>query len=140
MAIDKKGLGVVLAGLAVGAAQYLKKPENREKAMEMLNQSKTKLNGLMDQGKDVAQQATEQFQASEGETLKEKVEDVTSQFKATSNTNTTDLPIADVDTQNAAKFGEDRMVDEGPQNLAQYFNDTNDDVKSDVNHTRHTDM
>lgn len=140
MAIDKKGLGVVLAGLAVGAAQYLKKPENREKAMEMLNQSKTKLNGLMDQGKDVAQQATQQFNASEGETLKEKVQDVTSQFKATSNTNATDLPIDDVDTQHAAKFSEDRMVDEGPQNPAQYFNDTNDSVKSDLNHTRHTDM
>lgn len=136
MAIDKKGLGVVLAGLAVGAAQYLKKPENREKAMEMLNQSKTKFNSLMDQGKGAAQQ----FNTSEGQTLKEKVQDVASQFKATSNTNTTDLPIDDVDTQHAAKFSEDRMVDEGPQDPAQYFNDTNDGVKSDLNHTRHTDM
>lgn len=136
MAIDKKGLGVVLAGLAVGAAQYLKKPENREKAMDMLNQSKTKLNGLMEQGKGAAQQ----FNSSDG-TLKEKVQDVATQFKGNAATNThTDLPIEDVDTTHAAKFSEDRMVDEGPQNPSQYFNDTNEATKTDTNHTRHTDM
>lgn len=138
MAIDKKGLGVVLAGLAVGAAQYLKKPENRDKAMDMLNQSKTKLNGLMEQGKGAAQQ----FNSSEGATLKEKVQDVAAQFKSTPATDAhqTSLPIDDVDTSHAAKFSEDRMIDEGPQNPAQYFNDTNDATSNETNHTRHTDM
>ncbi|MBS7344095.1 MAG: hypothetical protein KIG60_00270 [Caryophanon sp.] len=135
MAIDKKGLGVVLAGIAVGAAQYLKKPENREKAMDMLNQSKTKLNGLMDQGKGAAQQ----FNSSEG-TLKEKVQDVTAQFKGGATNTHTDLPVEDVDTSHAAKFSEDRMVNEGPQDPSQYFNATNEATKTETNHTRHTDM
>ena len=137
MAIDKKGLGVVLAGLAVGAAQYLKKPENRDKAMDMLNQSKTKLNGLMEQGKGAAQQ----FNSSEGATLKEKVQDVAAQFKSTTpaaDTTVTDLPVEDSDTGNASKFSEARMNNEGPQNPSQYFNEpTNTD---ETNHTRHTDM
>ena len=134
MAIDKKGLGVVLAGLAVGAAQYLKKPENREKAMDMLNQSKSKLNGLVEQGKGAAQQ----FSAADG-TLKEKVQDATAQLKSDATHTQTDLPIEDVDTSHAAKFSEDRMDDEGPQDASQYFNTTTAD-ETETNHTRHTDM
>lgn len=133
MAIDKKGLGVVLAGLAVGAAQYLKKPENREKAMDVLNQSKTKLNGLMEQGKGAAQQ----FNASDG-TLKEKVQDAAQQFKAAPTSARS--PRADVDTHHESKFAEAEMINEGKPNPAQYFNETNEAAAQDTNHTRHTDM
>lgn len=39
-----KGKGVVLAGLAAGAASYLSKKENRDKLMEYINQAKSKVN------------------------------------------------------------------------------------------------
>ena len=54
-----KGKGVVVAGLLAGAASFLSKKENRDKAMDYLNKAKGKVNesggmqGLMDkvQGK-----------------------------------------------------------------------------------------
>lgn len=39
-----KGKGVVIAGLAAGAASFFSKKENRDKVMEYLNQAKTKVN------------------------------------------------------------------------------------------------
>lgn len=52
-----KGKGVVAASLLVGAASFLSKKENRDKAMEYLNQAKETVNknggvqGLMDKVK-----------------------------------------------------------------------------------------
>lgn len=52
-----KGKGVVVAGLIAGAASFLSKKENRDKAMEYLNQAKETVNknggvqGLMDKVK-----------------------------------------------------------------------------------------
>lgn len=52
-----KGKGVVVAGLLAGAASFLSKKENRDKAMEYLNQAKETVNknggvqGLMDKVK-----------------------------------------------------------------------------------------
>lgn len=39
-----KGKGVVVAGLIAGAASILSKKENRDKAMEIFNQTKEKVN------------------------------------------------------------------------------------------------
>lgn len=39
-----KGKGVVAASLLVGAASFLSKKENRDKAMDFLNQTKDKVN------------------------------------------------------------------------------------------------
>lgn len=39
-----KGKGVVVAGLLAGAASFLSKKENRDKAMEYLNMAKDKVN------------------------------------------------------------------------------------------------
>lgn len=39
-----KGKGVVVAGLLAGAASFLSKKENRDKAMDLLNQTKDKVN------------------------------------------------------------------------------------------------
>lgn len=39
-----KGKGVVLAGLVAGAASFLSKKENRDKAMEYINKAKGKVN------------------------------------------------------------------------------------------------
>lgn len=52
-----KGKGVVIAGLVAGVASILSKKENRDKAMDYLNQAKQKINenggvqGLMDKVK-----------------------------------------------------------------------------------------
>jgi len=43
----RKGTGVVLAGLAGFAASYLSKKENRDKAMDMLNSAKSKLESYL---------------------------------------------------------------------------------------------
>lgn len=57
-----KGKGVVVAGLLAGAASFLSKKENRDKAMEYLNQAKQKVNenggvqNLVDKVKATAQQ------------------------------------------------------------------------------------
>ncbi len=56
-----KGKGVVIAGLLAGAASFLSKKENRDKAMEYLNQAKQKVDesggvqGLMDKVKSNGQ-------------------------------------------------------------------------------------
>lgn len=42
-----KGKGVVIAGLLAGAASFLSKKENRDKAMEFLNEAKTKASQVM---------------------------------------------------------------------------------------------
>lgn len=41
-----KGKGVVVAGLLAGAASFLSKKENRDKAMDFLNDAKTKYQRL----------------------------------------------------------------------------------------------
>lgn len=43
-----KGRGLLLAGLAVGAYTYFKKPENREKATLAFNNAKEKVNSYME--------------------------------------------------------------------------------------------
>lgn len=43
-----KGGGLLLAGLAVGAYTYFKKPENREKATLAFNNAKEKVNSYME--------------------------------------------------------------------------------------------
>lgn len=43
----RKGTGVVLAGLAGFAASYLSKKENRDKACEMFNNAKSKLESFL---------------------------------------------------------------------------------------------
>ena len=45
-----KGKGVVVAGLLAGAASFLSKKENRDKAMEFLNEARTKTTNNFQEG------------------------------------------------------------------------------------------
>ncbi|MEG0384141.1 MAG: hypothetical protein RR587_14630 [Solibacillus sp.] len=55
-----KGKGVVLAGLVAGVASMLSKKENRDKAMELLNDAKTKATKVMaDQKKNFGSTSTQ---------------------------------------------------------------------------------
>ncbi|MEG0260974.1 MAG: hypothetical protein RR595_01440 [Lysinibacillus sp.] len=47
----RRGTGVVLAGLAVGAASLLRKKENRDIALKMFNKMKCKLETYMESSK-----------------------------------------------------------------------------------------
>lgn len=47
-----KKRSILLAGLAAGAYAYLKKPENREKALAAFNSTKTKVNDLVNANKN----------------------------------------------------------------------------------------
>lgn len=47
----RKGLGVVLAGIAVGAVSFLSKKENREKAKVILNDTKSKVESFIEKQK-----------------------------------------------------------------------------------------
>lgn len=46
-----KGKGVVVAGLIAGAASFLSKKENRDKAMDFLNDAKSKATNIMSEQK-----------------------------------------------------------------------------------------
>lgn len=49
----RKGTGVVIAGLAGLAASYLSKKENRDKALSMFNNMKSKLESYLTTGPDM---------------------------------------------------------------------------------------
>ena len=49
----RKGTGVVLAGLAGFAASYLSKKENRDKALSMFNNMKSRLESYLTTGPDM---------------------------------------------------------------------------------------
>jgi len=49
----RKGTGVVIAGLAGLAASYLSKKENRDKALSMFNNMKTRLESYLTTGPDM---------------------------------------------------------------------------------------
>ena len=61
-----KGKGVVLAGLAAGAVSFLRKKENRDKALELLNGAKTKATAFVDTQKTNLQAAKGQVQEQSG--------------------------------------------------------------------------
>lgn len=56
-----KGKGVVVAGLLAGAASFLSKKENRDKAMDFLNDAKTKASKVMADTKQNYQGNTNQM-------------------------------------------------------------------------------
>ena len=55
-----KGKGVVVAGLLAGAASFLSKKENRDKAMDVLNEFKAKATATnMEVGNEIGDLATD---------------------------------------------------------------------------------
>lgn len=79
-----KGKGVVVAGLLAGAASFLSKKENRDKAMDYLNQAKETVNknggvqGLMDKVKASATPQNAHTDASNEPYVEETLRDVAS--------------------------------------------------------------
>lgn len=59
-----KGKGVVVAGLIAGAASFLSKKENRDKAMEFINVAKTKATNVMNEQKSNFQGASANMETS----------------------------------------------------------------------------
>ncbi|RIJ64381.1 hypothetical protein [Rummeliibacillus sp. POC4] len=47
-----KGKSLLIAGLAAGAYAYFRKKENRDKAVEAFNSTKSKVNSLLDKSSD----------------------------------------------------------------------------------------
>lgn len=98
----------ILAGLAAGAYAYLRKKENRDKAVEAFNSTKAKV---------------EEFIAQQKETMSNKVDEV----KNTDSSETNDSSKGDVtaipDSDMAYYIEEKEMVDEGALTTVQYFND-----------------
>ncbi|GEK33178.1 hypothetical protein [Kurthia sibirica] len=54
--MGNKKKSLLLAGLAAGAYAYLRKPENRDKALEAFNSTKTKVNDFIETQKSSLQE------------------------------------------------------------------------------------
>lgn len=101
--MGSKKTSLLLAGLAAGAYAYLRKPENRDKALEAFNSTKVKVNEFVDTQKQNLQQ-----------TINDK--------KAAQTTENTDEEF--VTDENVEYHLEEKdMVSEGALTSVQYYND-----------------
>ena len=107
-----KGKGVVVAGLLAGAASFLSKKENRDKAMEYLNQAKEKAGTLQNNEKvqGLLNKATGKTEDTTVESVEQNLEEVAS---------TAGEAVDEVIEGN-------NMVDEGAQTTVQYYNEEQD--------------
>lgn len=107
--MGNKKTSLLLAGLAAGAYAYLRKPENREKALEAFNSTKVKVNDFVEVQKQNIQKTINDKKATA-----EATETAESSSEATSVTG------------NAEKdyhLDEKDMVSEGALTSVQYYNE-----------------
>ena len=91
----KKNTSLIIAGLAAGAYAFLRKQENRDKAVAAFNSTKEKVNELLNQ------KATSDVD----------------------NTSPTYEAIPDTDSDTSYYLRDRRMIDEGAMTTVQYYND-----------------
>ena len=112
-----KGKGVVLAGLAAGAASFLSKKENRDKVMEYVNQAKEKVNqnGGVQNFVDKVKSAT----STAKEEVSDTVEEATTTFE-----DHVEHVASTAGSDKASELEGHRMVDEGgAQEAIDVFNE-----------------
>lgn len=150
-----KGKGVVLAGLVAGAASYLSKKENRDKAMEYFNQFKGKANQFQQESggiKGLVSKVTNPSDATYTTNPPNKTEEETlaadqtnkkvspSEMAATGNDGHLDESLKDIATTAAEPVDlvleGNHMVDEGAQTTVHHFNEEQDpqDSKNPKHH------
>lgn len=99
----------ILAGLAAGAYAYLRKKENRDKAVEAFNSTKAKV---------------EEFIAQQKETITNKVEEVKNTATSSNDNEMTKGESTAIPDRDTSYYIEEKeMVDEGALTTVQYFND-----------------
>lgn len=122
-----KGKGVVMAGLLAGAASFLSKKENRDKAMDYLNKAKGKVNesggmqGLMQKAQDKMSGKEDAHPSSTGD-----LDTNMSKSASVGKEDYTEETLEDV----AVTAGEisdhtlegNQMVEEGAQTTTDYYN------------------
>ncbi|KGR86085.1 hypothetical protein [Lysinibacillus odysseyi] len=150
-----KGKGVVLAGLVAGAASYLSKKENRDKAMEYFNQLKGKANQFQQETGGVqglVSKITNPNDATHTQNVPNKSVEETmastqsnkkvspSEMAATGNDGHVDESLSDI-AETAAEpvdlvLEGNHMVDEGAQTTVHHYNEEQDpqDSKNKKNH------
>lgn len=126
-----KGKGVVVAGLLAGAASFLSKKENRDKAMEYLNMAKDKVNesggvqGLMQKAQGKV--------APNGDAHSPAIEDLDTNIAKSASVGKEDYveeTIEDV-AMTAGEIADhtlegNQMVEEGAQTTTNYYNHEQD--------------
>ena len=140
-----KGKGVVLAGMAAGAASYSSKKENRDKAMEYFNQLKGKANQFQQENgglQGMVKKVTNPSDATYTKNVPNKTDEETlatdqtnkkvspSEMAATGNDGHLDESLSDI-AETAAEpvdlvLEGNHMVDEGGQTTVHHFNEEQD--------------
>ncbi|MBQ0138901.1 MAG: hypothetical protein KBT36_06375 [Kurthia sp.] len=103
--MGNKKTSLLLAGLAAGAYAYLRKPENRDKALEAFNSTKAKVNDFVETQKQNIQK-----------TVNDKKNDI-------NGAGTTDEHTVTGDVEKDYHLDEKEMVSEGALTSVQYYND-----------------
>jgi hypothetical protein len=150
-----KGKSVVIAGLVAGAASYLSKKENRDKAMDYFNQLKGKANQFQQENggiQGLVTKMTNPADATHTQNVPNKSVEETkdtdqtnkkvspSEMAATGNDGHVDESLADIATTAAEPVDlvleGNHMVDEGAQTTVHHFNEEQDPQDS-KNKKRH---
>lgn len=150
-----KGKGVVLAGLVAGAASYLSKKENRDKAREYFNQLKGKANQFQQENggiQGLVNKVTNSSDATNTQNAPNKTVEETmatdqknkkvspSEMAATGNDGEVHESLSDI-AETAAEpvdlvLEGNHMIDEGAQTTVHHFNEEQD-PKDTKNAKRH---
>lgn len=107
--MGNKKTSLLLAGLAAGAYAYLRKPENRDKALEAFNSTKVKVNEFVETQKQTIQKTINEKKASAEANKSKKQAD---QSQSVTGDEEKDYLLEERD-----------MVSEGAMTTVQYHND-----------------
>ncbi|MGN7477880.1 3-oxoacyl-ACP reductase [Solibacillus silvestris] len=123
-----KGKGVVMAGLLAGAASFLSKKENRDKAMEYFNKAKDKMND--NGGMQGLMQKAQEKVAGNGEAEPSFPKDLDTNMAKSASVGKKDY--AEESIEDVAMTAGDvadhtlegnQMVEEGAQTTTDYYNE-----------------
>lgn len=126
-----KGKGIVMAGLVAGAASFLSKKENRDKAMDYLNKAKGKVNesggmqGLMQKAQEKVSGKDDAHPSSTGDLDTNMSKSASVGKEDYTKESLEDIAVTAGEISDHTLEG-NQMVEEGAQTTTDYYNHEQD--------------